>query len=196
MNENENQAVETVVEDEILTDDTSTGADDSILKNDMREAGILVSEGDQVLFTDFQLVRDFMYFQGYPLSLGEEYHKYPAFKAALQGESEEVAVVVSDSDSVLVAAAQVTAAAEEATLASDADAAKAIADAQAEADAAAVIAAQEAVAAEEAARVEAAEVARLAAEEEAARVAAADAAAQAEAEAAAAAKAAEEGAGE
>lgn len=52
----------------------------SSLKAAMREAGINVSAGGEVLHTEMQAVRDFLYFRGH--NLGEEFHK---FKDVLEG---------------------------------------------------------------------------------------------------------------
>lgn len=58
----------------------------SVLKQDMRDAGICVSEGDELQVFDLQLARDFLHFGGY--SIGENFHLYEEAKAARGGAPE------------------------------------------------------------------------------------------------------------
>jgi hypothetical protein len=44
------------------------------LKQDMRNAGVAVSEGPELAGTDLQKVRDFLFFQG--INIGEDFHRY------------------------------------------------------------------------------------------------------------------------
>jgi hypothetical protein len=44
------------------------------LKQDMRNANIQVSDGDDLRPSDMQLARDFLYFNG--INIGEEFHRY------------------------------------------------------------------------------------------------------------------------
>lgn len=44
------------------------------LKQDMRSANVPVSDGDDLVNSDMQLVRDFLYFKG--INIGEEFHRY------------------------------------------------------------------------------------------------------------------------
>lgn len=46
----------------------------SKLKNAMREAGLVISEGEELLVHELQVARDFLFFQGH--NLGEEFHKF------------------------------------------------------------------------------------------------------------------------
>lgn len=57
------------------------------LKRDMREAGISVSEGDELAGTDLQLVRDFLFFRG--VNLGEDFHRYDEVMGVAPAVSED-----------------------------------------------------------------------------------------------------------
>lgn len=59
------------------------------LKRDMREAGISVSEGDELAGTDLQLVRDFLFFRG--VNLGEDFHRYDEVMGVAPSVSEDAA---------------------------------------------------------------------------------------------------------
>lgn len=98
----------------------------SILKQDMRDAGIAVSEGNELQVFDLQLARDYLHFAGY--NLGDEFHKYEAAKAARNGNEVPFPVAPVDTNGEAVTAA---AEAEALRLQQEQEAAKAAAEAKA-----------------------------------------------------------------
>lgn len=60
------------------------------LKQDMRKAGINVSEGDTLAQEDLQSARDFLYFRG--IDIGEHFERYedPSVEASSQEQEEPV----------------------------------------------------------------------------------------------------------
>lgn len=60
------------------------------LKQDMRKAGINVSEGDTLAQEDLQSARDFLYFRG--IDIGEHFERYedPGVEASSQEQEEPV----------------------------------------------------------------------------------------------------------
>jgi hypothetical protein len=77
------------------------------LKQAMTAAGILVSEGEELLHTDLQKARDFLYFQG--INIGEEFHRFEEYLAG------EFSPAVAPAD-VTTSAVVVTAPTEDSTV--------------------------------------------------------------------------------
>jgi len=65
----------------------------SKLKADMRNAGISVSEGDEINNTDMQLIRDFLFFKG--VNIGEDFHRY---EEAVYGNVDKVSADTTEID--------------------------------------------------------------------------------------------------
>lgn len=63
------------------------------LKQDMRSANVPVSDGDDLVNSDMQLVRDFLYFNG--INIGEEFHRY---EEVVHGTVAAAATTESDAD--------------------------------------------------------------------------------------------------
>lgn len=61
----------------------------SRLKQDMRDAGISVSEGDDLVATDLQPARDFLFFRG--INIGENFHLYEEAIGAVDPAAQEAA---------------------------------------------------------------------------------------------------------
>lgn len=67
------------------------------LKQDMRSAGVAVSEGDDLATSDLQLARDFLYFNG--INIGEEFHRY---EEVVHGSVAAVAPADTSTDGTIV----------------------------------------------------------------------------------------------
>lgn len=136
------------------------------LKQDMRDAGVEITDGPDLDASDMQKVRDFLYFRG--INIGEQFDRY---EEALKDMDPEVIAARAAADLANAEAQKAEAdrqAAEkaeaDATAAEQAEADRVAAEAAAEQAEAERVAAEEAAAAEQAAA-EQAEAERLAAEE-------------------------------